>query len=170
MGKSRDGQGCCGLVLSTARGRAVDLLTVCCDTQPGVPRRTEWPSGDWQGCQWVPLEMPCLTLRSGYQGSSLESSAWGLSARNGGSVVKNPPATAGGARDLGLIPGSGSAGVQPRQDPGGTLRMNGVGERRHVRPALIGPSLRGRERKRQRERERNQMGVQQSLAMLYFLP
>ena len=36
------------------------------------------------------------------------------------------------------------AGVQPRQDPGGTLRMNGIGERerererRHVRPALIG--------------------------------
>ena len=35
------------------------------------------------------------------------------------------------------------AGVQPRQDPGGTLRMNGVSERerRHVRLALIGPSL-----------------------------
>ena len=48
------------------------------------------------------------------------------------------------------------AGVQPQQDPGGTLRMNGVGERerRHVRPALIGPSLRGRERERDRERER----------------
>ena len=27
-------------------------------------------------------------------------------------------------------------------------------ERRHVRPALIGPSLRGRERERERERER----------------
>ena len=46
------------------------------------------------------------------------------------------------------------AGVQPRQDPGGTLRMNGVGERRHVRTALIGPSLWGRERERQRERQR----------------
>ena len=39
------------------------------------------------------------------------------------------------------------AGVQPQQDPGGTLRMNGVGERERerergdVRPALIGPSL-----------------------------
>ena len=34
--------------------------------------------------------------------------------------------------------------------------MNGVSERerRHVRPALIGPSLRGRERERDRERER----------------
>ena len=32
--------------------------------------------------------------------------------------------------------------------------MNGVGERRHVRPALIGTSLRGRERERERERER----------------
>ena len=68
------------------------------------------------------------------------------------------------------------AGVQPQQDPGGTLRMNGVGERerRHVRPALIGPSLRGRER--ERERESDQTGgaesgrVWQSLAMLYFLP
>ena len=42
--------------------------------------------------------------------------------------------------------------------------MNGVGERerRHVRPALIGPSLRGREkereRERKRERERDQTG------------
>ena len=45
------------------------------------------------------------------------------------------------------------ARVQPRQDPGGTLRMNGVGKRRHVRPALIGPSLQGRERERERERE-----------------
>ena len=34
--------------------------------------------------------------------------------------------------------------------------MNGIGERerRHVRPALIGPSLRGRERDREREGER----------------
>ena len=49
-----------------------------------------------------------------------------------------------------------SAGVQPWQDPGGTLRMNSVGkrERRHVRPALIGPGLRGRERETQREKER----------------
>ena len=47
-----------------------------------------------------------------------------------------------------------SAGVQPRQDPGGTLRMNGIGERRHVRPALIGSSLRGRERERERQTER----------------
>ena len=41
--------------------------------------------------------------------------------------------------DIYLFP---TAGVQPRQDPGGTLRVNGVGKRRHVRPALIGPSLR----------------------------
>ena len=61
----------------------------------------------------------------------------------------------------------------------GTLRMNGIGEiereRRHVRPALIGPSLRmKRERERERERERDQTGgvcrVWQSLAMFYFLP
>ena len=44
-----------------------------------------------------------------------------------------------------------TAGVQPRQDPGGTLRMNGVAEGRHVRPALMGPSLRGREREREKE-------------------
>ena len=45
-----------------------------------------------------------------------------------------------------LPPISFSAGVQPRQDPGGTLAMNGIGKGRHVRPALIGPSLRGKER------------------------
>ena len=43
----------------------------------------------------------------------------------------------------------------------GPLRMNGIGEiereRRHVRPALIGPSLRvKRERERERERETRQ--------------
>ena len=55
-----------------------------------------------------------------------------------------------------------SARVQPLQDPGDPLRMNGVSERererererRHVRPALLGPSLRGRERQRQRQRQR----------------
>ena len=56
------------------------------------------------------------------------------------------------------------AGVQPQQDPGGTLRMNGVGERerRHVRPALIGPSLRGR------ERESDQTGGAESGNALFF--
>ena len=51
---------------------------------------------------------------------------------------------------------STGAGVQLQQDPGGTLRVNGVGKRgrRHVRPALIGPSLRGGEREREREGER----------------
>ena len=50
-----------------------------------------------------------------------------------------------------------TAGVQPRQDPGGTLRMNSVDERerRYVRPALIGPSLQGRQ---------TRWGLQQSLA------
>ena len=48
--------------------------------------------------------------------------------------------------------------------------MNGVSERRHVRPALMGPSLRERERQRERERERerDQMGGVPSLANLYF--
>ena len=36
----------------------------------------------------------------------------------------------------------------------GILRMNGVGEKRHVRPAMMGPSLQGRDRERERERER----------------
>ena len=74
------------------------------------------------------------------------------------------------AEDPGLIPGSGSAGVQPRQDPGGTLRMNSVGERerRHVRLALIGPSLRGRGRERERERERDQTGGAESGNALFF--
>ena len=45
----------------------------------------------------------------------------------------------------------------------GYLRMKGVGERRHVRPALIGPSLRGRETERERERVTRQ-GAQPSLA------
>ena len=44
-------------------------------------------------------------------------------------------------------------------------------ERRHVRPALIGPSLRGREREREREwPDGGVCRVWQSLAMLYFLP
>ena len=50
--------------------------------------------------------------------------------------------------------------------------MNGVGERRHVRPTLIGPSLRGREREGEGEGERESDqtgGCWQGLAMLYFL-
>ena len=34
----------------------------------------------------------------------------------------------------------------------GILRMNGIGEKRHVGPAMMGPSLQERERERQRER------------------
>ena len=51
-----------------------------------------------------------------------------------------------------------NAGARAQQDPGGTLGMNGVGERRHVRPALIGPSLR-MNGKRERKRESDQTGV-----------
>ena len=52
--------------------------------------------------------------------------------------------------------------------------MNGVGERRHMRPALIGPSLLGRERETERERERERPDggfrrVWQGLAII-FLP
>ena len=47
--------------------------------------------------------------------------------------------------------------------------MNGVGERRHERPALIGPSLRGREREREKERESDQMwGAAESGNALFF--
>ena len=47
-----------------------------------------------------------------------------------------------------------NAGARAQQDPGATLGMNGVSERRHVRPALIGPSLR-----MNGERESDQTGV-----------
>ena len=50
----------------------------------------------------------------------------------------------------------------------GTLRVNGVSKRRHVRLALMGPSLRGRETERERERERPDWDVQQSLAVALF--
>ena len=56
----------------------------------------------------------------------------------------------------------------------GTLRMNGISERRHVGPALMGPSLRGGERERQRQRERDRererpdQDMQQSLAAALF--
>ena len=36
--------------------------------------------------------------------------------------------------------------------------MNGVGERKHVKPAFIGPSVRGREKERERERESDWTG------------
>ena len=68
----------------------------------------------------------------------------------------------------GSPPGSAVPGCrgQPQQDPGGTLRMNDVGERerRHMRLALIGPSL------QERERERPDGGcrVWRSLAMLFY--
>ena len=64
-----------------------------------------------------------------------------------------------------------AAGVQPRQNPGDTLRMNGVSERkrRHVRPALIGPSPRGRERERERMTRRGCLqGLAESGNALFF--
>ena len=59
------------------------------------------------------------------------------------------------------------AGVQPRQDPGGTLRMNGVSEREKTRETSLDrvKSMRERERERARERERvTRRGVQLGLA------
>ena len=42
------------------------------------------------------------------------------------------------------------AGVQPRQDPGGTLRMNGVGEREKTRETSLDRAKSARERERER--------------------
>ena len=59
-----------------------------------------------------------------------------------------------------------SAGVQPRQDPGGTLRMNSVSkrEREKTRETSLdrARSARERERKRERERECDQTGGAES--------
>ena len=54
-----------------------------------------------------------------------------------------------------------SAGVQPRQDPGGTLRMNGVGEREKTRDTSLDRAKSARERERVTRPDR---GVQLSLA------
>ena len=44
------------------------------------------------------------------------------------------------------------AGVQPQQDPGGTLRMNGVSEREKTRETSLDRAKSARERERDRER------------------
>ena len=48
-----------------------------------------------------------------------------------------------------------NAGVQPQQDPGDTLRMNGIGKREKTCETSLdrAKSVRERERKRERERE-----------------
>ena len=43
------------------------------------------------------------------------------------------------------------AGVQPQQDPGGTLRMNGVSEREKTRETSLDRAKSARERERERE-------------------
>ena len=54
-----------------------------------------------------------------------------------------------------IVSWSLSAGVQPRQDPGGTLRMNGVGrEREKTRETSLDRAKSARERERKREKER----------------
>ena len=56
------------------------------------------------------------------------------------------------------------AGVQPQQDPGGTLRMNGVSERQKTRETSLDRAKSARERERETRR-----GVQ-SLALVFYLP
>ena len=43
------------------------------------------------------------------------------------------------------------AGVQPQQDPGGTLRMKGVGEREKTCETSLDRAKSARERERERE-------------------
>ena len=47
-----------------------------------------------------------------------------------------------------------TAGVQPRQDPGDTLRMNGVGSRKKTSETNLDMAKFARERERERERQR----------------
>ena len=68
-----------------------------------------------------------------------------------------------------------SAGVQPRQDPGGTLRMNSISEREREETHEISldraKSARERERKRERERMTRQgclQGLAESGNVLFF--
>ena len=65
-----------------------------------------------------------------------------------------------------FFPYVGIAGVQPWQDPGDTLRMNGEREREKTCETSLDRA------KSARERERKSVTGQgvQSLAMLYFLP
>ena len=78
-----------------------------------------------------------------------------------------------GTQDIRVLPRPPGAGVQPRQDPGDTLRMNGIKrEREKTHETSLDRAKSARERGRERERERERVtrrGVQ-SLAMLYFLP
>ena len=45
------------------------------------------------------------------------------------------------------------AGAQPQQDPGGTLRMNGIGEREETRETSLDRAKSARERERKRKKE-----------------
>ena len=53
------------------------------------------------------------------------------------------------------------AGVQPQQDPGGILRLNGVSEREREKTCetSLDRAKSARERERERERENDQTGV-----------
>ena len=61
----------------------------------------------------------------------------------------------------GCLVKNAAARVQPRQDPGGTLRMNGVGEREKTRDTSLDRAKSARERERVTRPDR---GVQLSLA------
>ena len=46
--------------------------------------------------------------------------------------------------------------------------MTGVGERKHVKPAFIGPSVRGREKERERESDWTRGAAESGNAFFFF--
>ena len=65
---------------------------------------------------------------------------------------------------------SRDAGVQPQQDPGEPSGWTALARERHVGPAFIGPSLRGRERERERKKETRPGMCSRVWQLLYFWP
>ena len=76
-----------------------------------------------------------------------------------------------GTQDIRVLPRPPGAGVQPRQDPGDTLRMNGIKrerEKTHETSLDRAKSARERGRERERERESDQTGGAESGNALFF--
>ena len=61
-----------------------------------------------------------------------------------------------------------SAGIQPRQDPGGTLRMNGVGEREKTRETSLDRAKSAKGGERERETRRGVQSLAESGNALFF--